>query len=191
MDLELVFKASVPESTQEEALKDVKKEWDHTAWFDPQGIRCSSVELMLWDLVQKRGTLFQEVQVAESHRLQVKWSANEPEKMALVHWRPVSVLWAAPDSGGARLRFQFVFAGVFNPEECVLIPRSALEETLEEKLCQKEALGLEISRNVKGMRAFMDALFNDLSADFPGLISIACELEFERKWLIHSAILSR
>ena len=191
MDLELVFRSGVDVATQEKVLKEIKSAWDHTAWFDRKDMKCSSLELMLWDLVQKRGTLFEEILVAESHRLQVSWKASDPKKMALVYHRPLSILWSGPDSGGARLNFKYTFEGVFDPEECVVIARSALEDRLEEKLCHKEALGLEVSKNVKGNQAFLDAMFNDLKGDFPGLVSIACELETQRKWLIHSPILSR
>lgn len=177
-------------SESSRVLVDLKEEWDHSSWLDLLPHQSSSLEVLTWQMVQRWSKKISSLEVKESSRIRCGWQSENAKDLILVYRRPLSVLWQ-DKGGGARLNFEFFFQDSFKGFQHVLVPRSILENELESLLKNQELSDLKISSNVKENEAFMDALFNKVQEILPSLKSIGCELENEKKWLIHSPNLTR
>lgn len=192
-DIKLTFHHSKSEEERQTTIRHVKEKWDHSSWLKIPPGQCSSLEVLVWQLISEIETLIEEVTVQESTHLRAVWSNKNPGSLGIVHSRPLSVLWwdGRGVKGGARLKFDFSFEREFSVQDQVLFPRSLLESDLESYFLQIEDPGIKLSRDVKENEKVLDALFNEIRAKIPFLVSIGCEMEMRKKWLIHSPILTR
>jgi 6-pyruvoyl-tetrahydropterin synthase len=187
-DVAISFLAETSESIKQNVLDLLKNEWDHSSKIDAKGAVCTSLEVLTWRMVQKIYEHVEKLEVTESRRLSVTWDRHEGSSLSLTYGRSFPVLWKE-GGGGARLNFQFIFKDQFFESDQVLVPRSLLEGELEEYF---ESLGdLRISKNVKDNESIMDALFKSTRKHATTLDSMVCEIENQRKWLIHAPNLSR
>lgn len=188
-DVSITFDRSSSDWEKQDILNKVKFAWDHSSWLETPPDRCSSLEVLVWQMASDIGSRIEELTVGESARLKLGWFKRRPEELTLTYTRPLSILWK--EGGGARPNFDFHFQSSFNPEHHVLFPRSVLETELEKELLKLESSGLELFKVVKENEEIMDAMLNRLRVKTPLLVSIGCELEKEKKWLIHSPIFTR
>ncbi len=183
-DVSLFFSSQMDQKRQLALVSQIKNHWDHQAFLDLGDRESSSLEVLLWKLIQTYGSDLEEVFVQESEAMGLKWVSSSPQVFTLKVSQYVSVLWK--QGGGSRIKLVFNFKGPFHPDSHVLIPRKILFETLNNSLRQKEEQGFQLSLEVKENEQILDALLKEIKNQIPYLDSLECEIENQKKWLIHT-----